>query len=95
MTDQQIQDFATAICRVQHALRQLSYREREILKLRFGLEYGYTYTLKEVGYIFRVTSERVRGIQNKSLTKLGKALELDPKCDELKRLLTELHKDSK
>ena len=35
-------------------LRRLSYREREIIKLRYGLGDGYTYTLEEVGHIFKV-----------------------------------------
>jgi DNA-directed RNA polymerase sigma subunit (sigma70/sigma32) len=74
----------------QHALSKLSYREREILKLRFGLGDGYTYTLEEVGYIFRVTRERIRGIQNKGLDKLGKWMDMDPKGEELKALLAEI-----
>lgn len=50
----------------------LSFREREVLKLRYGLgEDGYTYTLEEVGKIFRVTRERVREVQTKALRKLG------------------------
>lgn len=48
----------------------LSYREREILKLRFGLGDGYIYTLEEVGRIYKVTRERVRQIEAKALRKL-------------------------
>jgi RNA polymerase primary sigma factor len=51
-------------------LQLLSFREREILKLRYGLETGYTYTLEEVGKIFKVTRERVRQIEAKALRKL-------------------------
>src|SRR5262249_16398571 len=40
-------------------LKTLTYREREIIKLRYGLGDGYTYTLEEVGRIFKVTRERV------------------------------------
>jgi RNA polymerase sigma factor (sigma-70 family) len=72
------------------ALKRLTYREREILKLRFGLGDGYTYTLEEVGHIFRVTRERIRGVQNKALDKLGKWLEMDPRGEELKALLAQV-----
>ena len=48
----------------------LSVREREIIKLRFGLGDGYIYTLEEVGRIFKVTRERVRQIEAKALRKL-------------------------
>ncbi|MGL4944009.1 MAG: RNA polymerase sigma factor RpoD/SigA [Thermoguttaceae bacterium] len=51
-------------------LQTLSYREREILKLRYGLENGYSYTLEEVGRIFRVTRERVRQIEVSAVQKL-------------------------
>lgn len=51
-------------------LQTLSYREREILKLRYGLENGYSYTLEEVGRIFRVTRERVRQIEVSAVKKL-------------------------
>jgi RNA polymerase primary sigma factor len=52
------------------ALDTLSYREREILRLRFGLADGYAYTLEEVGTIFDVTRERVRQIEAKAVEKL-------------------------
>ncbi len=51
-------------------LAGLSYREREILRLRFGLADGYCYTLEEVGTIFSVTRERVRQIEAKAVEKL-------------------------
>ena len=41
-------------------LGTLTYREREIIKLRYGIGDGYTYTLEEVGRIFKVPRERVR-----------------------------------
>ncbi|HZE99868.1 MAG TPA: sigma-70 family RNA polymerase sigma factor [Planctomycetota bacterium] len=56
--------------RLEATLQSLSFREREIIKLRFGLGVGYTYTLEEVGKIFKVTRERVRQIEAKSLRKL-------------------------
>ncbi len=51
-------------------LQTLTYREREILKLRYGLGDGYPYTLEQVGLIFRVTRERVRQIEAKAFDKL-------------------------
>ncbi len=56
--------------RIGDALDTLNYREREIIKLRFGLTDGYTYTLEEVGKIFSVTRERVRQIEAKAVRKL-------------------------
>jgi RNA polymerase primary sigma factor len=55
---------------IEATLQSLSFREREIIKLRYGLGVGYTYTLEEVGKIFKVTRERVRQIEAKSLRKL-------------------------
>jgi RNA polymerase primary sigma factor len=51
-------------------MTDLTYREREILRLRYGLADGYTYTLEEVGKIFSVTRERVRQIESKAVRKL-------------------------
>ncbi|WP_460184881.1 sigma-70 family RNA polymerase sigma factor [Thermopirellula anaerolimosa] len=51
-------------------LKTLSYREREIIKLRYGLGDGYCYTLEEVGHIFKVTRERIRQIEAKAVRKL-------------------------
>ena len=56
--------------RIAKVLKSLSYREREIIKLRYGLGDGYTYTLEEVGRIFKVTRERVRQIEAKAVRKL-------------------------
>lgn len=55
---------------IQDAMLTLNYREREILKLRYGLADGYAYTLEEVGRIFQVTRERVRQIESKAVRKL-------------------------
>ena len=52
------------------AMEILSWREREILKLRFGLVDGYSYTLEEVGRVFQVTRERIRQIECKAMNKL-------------------------
>ena len=56
--------------RIEGVLRTLTYREREIIKLRYGLGDGYTYTLEEVGRIFKVTRERVRQVEAKAIRKL-------------------------
>ncbi|MFM9115655.1 MAG: sigma-70 family RNA polymerase sigma factor [Planctomycetota bacterium] len=56
--------------RIEEAMATLTYREREILKLRYGLADGYSYTLEEVGKIFSVTRERVRQIESKAVRKL-------------------------
>jgi len=56
--------------RIDLILKTLSYREREIIKLRYGIGDGYTYTLEEVGRIFKVTRERVRQVEAKAIRKL-------------------------
>jgi RNA polymerase primary sigma factor len=56
--------------RLEEVLNDLTYREREIIRLRYGLTDGYTYTLEEVGKIFSVTRERVRQIESKAVRKL-------------------------
>ena len=56
--------------RIEEVLKTLTYREREILKLRYGIGDGYTYTLEEVGKIFKVTRERVRQVEAKAIRKL-------------------------
>ncbi|MCA9150911.1 MAG: sigma-70 family RNA polymerase sigma factor [Planctomycetales bacterium] len=55
---------------IDNALQVLNHREREILRLRYGLTDGYSYTLEEVGQIFSVTRERVRQIESKAVRKL-------------------------
>ena len=56
--------------KIEQVLKTLTYREREIIKLRYGLGDGYTYTLEEVGRIFKVTRERVRQIEAKAVRTL-------------------------
>ncbi len=56
--------------RIEMVLKTLTYREREIIKLRYGIGDGYTYTLEEVGRIFKVTRERVRQVEAKAIRKL-------------------------
>jgi RNA polymerase primary sigma factor len=56
--------------KIRQVLDSLTYREREIIKLRYGIGDGYTYTLEEVGRRFKVTRERVRQIEAKAVRKL-------------------------
>jgi RNA polymerase primary sigma factor len=58
-------------------LDTLSFREREIIKLRYGIGDGYTYTLEEVGRIFKVTRERVRQIEASALEQLAVNREIE------------------
>ena len=51
-------------------LNTLTDREKDVLKLRFGLDDGYARTLEEVGRVFKVTRERIRQIEGKALRKL-------------------------
>ena len=53
--------------RIAEVLSALDYREREIIRLRFGLADGYAYTLEDVGKIFSITRERVRQIETKAI----------------------------
>ena len=56
--------------RLDDVLQTLDYREREIIRLRYGLADGYAYTLQEIGRIFSVTRERVRQIESEAIRKL-------------------------
>lgn len=55
---------------LEEMLGELTEREREVLRLRFGLEDGHAHTLEEVGKRFNVTRERIRQIEAKALRKL-------------------------
>jgi RNA polymerase primary sigma factor len=55
---------------IDDVLAKLTPREREVLKMRFGLDDGYPRTLEEVGRYFKVTRERIRQIEAKALKKL-------------------------
>ena len=56
--------------KVEEVLETLPPREARILRLRFGLENGRTYTLEEVGQKFGLTRERIRQIESKALRRL-------------------------
>jgi RNA polymerase primary sigma factor len=61
--------------RVDQLLGELTFREREILQLRFGLADGYAYTLDEIGKIYSITRERVRQIEAGAIRKLKRLCE--------------------
>ncbi len=66
--------------KVDAVLGCLSDLEREVIKRRFGLADGYTYTLEEVARIFEITRERVREIEAEAVAKLqSRGLDPDPK----------------
>jgi len=56
--------------KIEEVLATLSPREARILRLRFGLDNGHTYTLEEVGQKFGLTRERIRQIEGKALRRL-------------------------
>jgi len=62
---------------IEQVLRSLTYREREIIRLRYGLGDGYSYTLEETGRIFKVTRERIRQIESKAMRKLQHSTRAD------------------
>ena len=72
--------------KIEVVLRSLTYREREIIRLRYGLGDGYSYTLEETGRIFKVTRERIRQIESKALRKL----QHHTRADHLKGFVDEL-----
>jgi RNA polymerase primary sigma factor len=51
-------------------LNTLPAREQKVIRMRFGLDDGYSHTLEEVGYVFKVTRERIRQIEDKALRSL-------------------------
>jgi RNA polymerase primary sigma factor len=55
---------------IRAVLSTLPPREQEVLRMRFGLDDGYSLTLEEVGLYFNVTRERIRQIEAKALKKL-------------------------
>ena len=66
------------------ALKTLPYRERGILQMRYSLGDGHVYTLAEVGYVFRLTRERIRQLQSRALRKFRS------QADDLRKLLRAL-----
>jgi RNA polymerase primary sigma factor len=65
------------------ALENLSYRERRVLELRYGLAGEHPCTLKEISSTFNVTRERIRQIENQSLEKLRSLREAQELRDDV------------
>ncbi len=59
---------------MERALKTLTYREREIIKLRYGLGDGHVYTFEEIRHIFKVSAARVRQIHARAMKKLRNPL---------------------
>ena len=55
---------------VKHALSSLKERERDVIKMYFGIDYEYALTLNEIGEEFGLTRERVRQIKEKAIRRL-------------------------
>ena len=55
---------------LENVLHTLNPRERDVMRLRYGMEDGMARTLEEVGNLFKVTRERIRQIETKALRKL-------------------------
>ena len=55
---------------ITEVLNTLPMKEQKVLRMRFGLDDGYSHTLEEVGYVFNVTRERIRQIEAKALRRL-------------------------
>ena len=68
---------------LREALENLSYRERRVIELRYGLDDQHPRTLEEVGRAFNVTRERIRQIEHKSLKKLQKLRETQRLRDDV------------
>ena len=66
--------FAMCQDQLQEVLNILTYRERRILQLRFGLKDGHPRTLEELGREFSITRERIRQIEFKTLNKLRNSI---------------------
>jgi RNA polymerase sigma factor (sigma-70 family) len=56
--------------KIDQVLKILTYPEREIIKLRYGLRDGYTYTIEQVARLFKLTRKRVREIETRAVNKL-------------------------
>lgn len=70
LTPSQVASQALLKEKIKTILADLTPREQEILKMRFGLEDGVTHTLEEVGKEFGVTRERIRQIEAKALGRI-------------------------
>jgi len=73
--------------RLEEALQALSWREREIVKLHYGLGDGHCYTLNEIGKIFRISRERVRQLETRAMLKLQQPSPVQKLSDFARHLL--------
>ena len=76
------------IDKLKKMMRRLTQKERDIIKFRYGLGDGYTYTRSEVAHIFRTTIGRIRSIEERATGKLLAMLSEDANgggntCDTL------------
>ena len=69
---------------LEKALNNLTEREAEVLRMRFGIPDGSEHTLEEVGQRFKVTRERIRQIEKKALKKLR-----DSRIDKLRSFISQ------
>ena len=67
---QNITTFKILRKQIDSILDSLPDREQKVIRMRFGLVDGYSHTLEEVGYVFKVTRERIRQIEAKALRRL-------------------------
>jgi len=56
--------------KIEEALKNLTDREEDILRMRFGIGYDESYTLDEIGNRYSLTRERIRQIERRALKKL-------------------------
>ncbi|KAA8496559.1 RNA polymerase sigma factor SigA [Porphyridium purpureum] len=70
---------------LEHVVNSLSPRERDVVRMRYGLDDGRVKTLEEIGRVFAVTKERVRQIENKAIRKLRHPYRAGVLRDFLKR----------
>ena len=63
-------------------LHSLPKREQKVLEMRYGLTDGYSHTLEETGFVFKVTRERIRQIEGKAINRLKKKKEKNELLEE-------------
>jgi RNA polymerase sigma factor (sigma-70 family) len=79
MTDEEIEQVLVAMREsLEIAMRGLTYRQRAVIRLRFGLGDGHSYTLRAAGRVFGLSNELIRSVERKALRRLER-------CEQLKR----------